>query len=205
MYTSNHVLLVDTSAEFCWVRQNEAKAFALMEMAMDVAAFEDTQRNRQKCEQSVRSSVRCIMFATMTLLLSVAEFVKMKRKHLHLMSHGNGNGCCGIWTHTEKQPKTWALHSFNVYTWPCSTRWHFCWVLLSSSKWSESICTWWAMEMAMDVAAFEHTQRNSQKREHYTLSMYTSDHVLLVDTSAEFCWVRQNEAKAFAPDEPWKW
>jgi hypothetical protein len=67
-----------------------------MEMAMDVAAFEDTQRNRQKCEQSVRSSVRCIMFATMTLLLSVAEFVKKKRKHLHLMSHGNGNGCCGI-------------------------------------------------------------------------------------------------------------
>jgi len=32
----------------------------------------------------------------MTLLLSVAEFVKMKRPHLHLMSHGNGNGCCGI-------------------------------------------------------------------------------------------------------------
>ena len=28
---------------------------------------------------------------------------------------------------------------------------------------------------------------------------------VLVDTSAEFCWVRQNEAKAFAPDEPWKW
>ena len=41
--------------------------------------------------------------------------------------------------------------------------------------------------MAMDVAAFEHTQRNMQKREHYTLSMYTSNHVLLVDTSAEFC------------------
>ena len=78
---------------------------------------------------------------------------------------------------------------------PQGTCWHFCWVLLSSSKWSESICAWWAMEMAMGVAAFEHTQRNSQKREHYTLSMYTSDHVLLVDTSAEFCWVRQNEAK----------
>ena len=45
----------------------------------------------------------------MTLLLTVAEFVKMKRQHLHLMSHGNGNGCCGIWTHPEKQPKTWAV------------------------------------------------------------------------------------------------
>ena len=35
-----------------------------MEMAMDVAAFEHTQRNSQKREQSARSTVRSIMFAT---------------------------------------------------------------------------------------------------------------------------------------------
>ena len=35
-----------------------------MEMAMDVAAFQHTQRNSQKREQSARSTVRSIMFAT---------------------------------------------------------------------------------------------------------------------------------------------
>ena len=33
-------------------------------MAIDVAAFEHTQRNSQKREQSARSTVRSIMFAT---------------------------------------------------------------------------------------------------------------------------------------------
>ena len=110
MYTSDHVLLVDTSAEFCWVRQNEAKAFAPDEpwkwqwMLRHLNTHRETGKN-------VSSLSKAPFVAScsqqMTLLLSVAEFVKMKRQHLHLMIHGNGN--CGIWTHTEKQPKTWAV------------------------------------------------------------------------------------------------
>ena len=66
----------------------------------------------------------------------------MKRLHLHLMNHGN---CYIIYPY---------IHLTLFYL-----------TLLLSFQWSECMCTWWAMEMAMDVAAFEHTQRNSQKRE----------------------------------------
>ena len=46
----------------------------------------------------------------------------------------------------------------HIYIWPCST-WHFCWVFNEASACAPDE-PW---KMAMDVAAFEHTQRNSQK------------------------------------------
>ena len=61
-------------------------------MAMDVAAFEHTQRNSQKREQSAQISI----YTSDPVLLDTSAEFSMKRVHVHLMSHGNGTRCCCI-------------------------------------------------------------------------------------------------------------
>jgi len=79
--------------------QNEAKAFAPDEPWKWQWMLQHLNTHRE-IAKNVSSLSEAPFVAScsqqMTLPLSFAEFVKMKRKHLHLMSHGNGNGCCGI-------------------------------------------------------------------------------------------------------------
>jgi hypothetical protein len=63
------------------------------------------------CLQQIEQNIHIYIWPCSSdpVLLDTSAEVSMKRVHVHLMSHGNGNRCCCIWTHTEKQPKTWAV------------------------------------------------------------------------------------------------
>ena len=143
------------------------------------------------------------------VLLDTSAEVSMKRVHVHLMSHGNGKRCCCIWTHTQRNSQKleqsvrstvgsimfatnrtkYPYIHLTLFFWPCST-WHFCWSFNEASACAPA----WAMEMAMVVAAFEHTQRNSRKREQSVRSTIRS--IMLATNRTEWpAWSKPRKAE----------
>ena len=167
-----------------------------MEMAMDVSAFEHTQRNsQQQREQSVRSTVRSIMFATNRTKYLYIDIWPCSTWHFWWVF--NDSYIISIYTSDPVLLDTSAEFSMK--------RVHV--HLISHGNGNGCCCIW------------THTQSNSQKREQSARSTvrsimfatnrtkYPYIHLTLFFwpcSTWHFCW-GFNEASACAPDEPWKW